>query len=128
MSTGGVTGKTINMYKLVELMHTGYVIKVTPKMITAIMAALNNQRTKKGRLTARARQMIKQIETEKKFKEPGKRSIGKDRGVWRVPPRPYMTQVMMKPEIDRTVRQNWREAIERALKAQGAKGGDHKDK
>ena len=127
-STGGVTGKTIDMYKLVELMHTGYVIKVTPRMIAAIMAALNSQRTKRGRLTARARQMIKQIETERKEKLPSRGGIGSKRGVWRVKARPYMLTALIDTEVEKMVRQNYREALERAFKNQGAKGGDYRDR
>ena len=108
-STGGVTGDTRSMYKIAELMHTGYTIKVTPKMITAILAALSNMKTKSGRTTAKARSMIKQINTERKFKLPGKRS--KIAGNWRVRPRPYMERVMSSPDVYMEVRKNWKEAL-----------------
>jgi len=118
-STGGVTGRTIEMQKLVELMHTGYIITVTPDMVQAIMAALRTRTTRKGNLTGKARKALKAIESTKG---------GGGRRTFRVPPRKFMEEVMTDPGLKRQIVENWRQALEQMWKAQGAKGGEHTDK
>jgi len=118
-STGGVTGQTIQMQKLVELVNEGYMITVTPKMIAAIMAALRNRKTKSGRLTKKAKTALDAFEGTEG---------GGGRGQWKVAARPFVEQVMTDPELIKTIRKNWSEAIERAYLAQGALGGEHKDR
>lgn len=118
-STGGVTGNTIEMQKLVELMESGYTITVTPKMVAAIMAALRTKRTKKGNLTGKARKALKAIEA-------GEGGGGKR--TWRVPPRKFMTEVLEDKQLAKQIRQNWSEALERVWKKQGVTGGDEKEK
>lgn len=118
-STGGTTGNTIEMKKLVELMHTGYVIKVTPKMIAAIMAALNNRKTKRGNLTGRARKALHAI---------GENEGGGGVKQFRVPPRPFMIQVFEDPRLIAEIKANWNEALQRAWLKQGALGGEHKNR
>ena len=118
-STGGVTGATIEMKKLVELMESGYVIKVTPKMIAAMMAALNSRRTKKGNLTGRARKALRAIDSTR-----GGGGIKN----FRVAPRPFMTQVFQELILIREIKANWNEALERVWEKQGALGGEHRNK
>ncbi len=118
-STGGTTGQTIQMQKLVELMESGYTITVTPKMIMAIMASLNNVRTKKGNLTGRARKAIKAIQA-------GEGGGGKR--TWRVPPRKFMTEVLTDSVLSKQIRQNWSEALEKVWRLQGVTGGEDKEK
>lgn len=117
-STGGVTGDSRDIKKVVELMHSGYTINVTPKMLAAIFKSFDKQRTKKGKLTKNAR------ETLAFFQNKG----GGGRSIWRVPPRPFMTDVLNDPKTDLMIRQCWREALEATFKEQGAKGGEHKDR
>lgn len=117
-STGGATGKSIDIKKVVELMHSGYTINVTPKMLAAIFKSFDKMRTKKGRHTKNAR------ETLAFFQNKG----GGGKTIWRVPPRPFMTEVLNDPKVDLMIRQCWREALEGTFKEQGAKGGEHKDK
>lgn len=118
-STGGVTGDTIGMQKLVELMESGYTITITPKMIAAIMAALRESRTKKGNLTGKARKALKAIEA-------GEGGGGKR--TWRVPPRKFMTEVLEDKQLAKEIRQNWSVALERVWKKQGVTGGEEKEK
>ena len=118
-STGGVTGQTIEMKKLVELMHTGYTITVTPKMIAAIMASLRTQKTKKGRLKKRAKEALAVFESTKG---------GGGKRTFKVPARPFIEDIINDSDLINEMRKNWSEALERAFKKQGAKGGDEKDK
>jgi len=118
-STGGVTGQTIEMKRLVELMHTGYTITVTPKMIAAIMASLRTQKTKKGRLKKRAKDALSIF---------GGTEGGGGKRVFRVPPRPFIEDVVNDSDLINQMRKNWSEALERAFKRQGAKGGDERDR
>lgn len=118
-STGGVTGQTIEMKKLIELMETGYVIKVTPKMVAAMMAALNNRRTKKGSLTGRAKKALRAINSTR-----GGGGIKN----FRVPPRKFVSEVFEDPKIIQQINDNWNKALERAWLKQGALGGEHKNK
>jgi len=118
-STGGVTGQTIPMQKLVELVHDGYMITVTPKMVAAIMGALRNRKTKSGRLTKKAKGALKAFEGTEG---------GGGRGQWKVVGRPFVEQVLTDPELIRTIRKNWADAIARAYLAQGATGGEHRNR
>lgn len=118
-STGGVTGQTRDIQKVVELMHTGYTITVTPKMIAAIMASLRNRKTKKGNLSGGAKKALKAFEDTEG---------GGGRRVFRVAPRPFMKTVLTDPKLRRQIQQNWREALEKVWKIQGAKGGEHRDR
>lgn len=117
-TTGGVTGKAGSMLKVVELIHEGYVIKVTPKMVAAIMAALREKKTKKGNLKKSSKAGLKAFEATRKG---GTKT-------WRVPPRKFMEETFKKPELAKMINQGWREALERTFKRLGAIGGEHKDR
>lgn len=117
-STGGVRSGPHEMKKVVELMHKGYIIDVTPKMRKAIFAALNEQRTAKGRLTQQAKGIVKGLQLK------GLRRTM----TWRVPPRPFLTEVYKDPAVIAKLRQVWRESLESFFQKQGAKGGEHKEK
>ena len=118
-STGGVTGQTINVKKLVELMHQNYTIQVTPSMIAAIMNALNDQKTKRGNLTGKARAAIKALqETEG----------GGGARVFRVKARPFFNQALEGEDVNNMLQYNWTKALEDTFLERGAKGGDHKNK
>lgn len=118
-STGGVTGSTIGIKKVVELMHTGYTITVTPKMIAAIMAALSGRKTKRGNLTGRAKKALKALKSTQG---------GRGKTVWRVPPRKFMQEVFEDKDMINEIKKNWNDALERVWKTQGALGGEHKNK
>lgn len=118
-STGGVTGETIDVKKLVELMHKNYTIQVTPKMIAAIMAALNNKVTRRGNLTRRALVALKAIQD----------SEGGGGGrVFRVKARPFFNQALEGEDVNNMLQYNWTKALEDTFLERGAKGGDHKNK
>ena len=116
-STGGVTRKTYDLVKVATLLHEGYLIKITPKMVAAIMAALRYAKALKHRGASRALGAI----------EKNEGSTGFTAGVWRVPPRPFMTQVLERPDIEERIRKTWREALEIIYQKMGAKDGEHKD-
>lgn len=118
-STGGATGSTIGMKRLVELMHTGYTITVTPQMIAAIMASLRNRKTKRGNLTGKARKALNAIESS---------SGGGGKRTFRVPPRKFMEETFEDKNLVDEIKANWNEALERVWKKQGAKGGEHKNR
>jgi hypothetical protein len=103
-SSSNLSGKTIGLHKLTELMHEGYVIKVTPAMKRAVAIALNEVSGKKR----------KKLE-----KSSSDESTGTD--VWIVPPRPFLTDVWKDPRVESMLRRNYREAIERVFKMRGAK-------
>lgn len=122
-STGSRFGEkpgasTIEMKKLVELMETGYTIRITQKMIAALIATLESQKTKRGKVKKRQQETLDKI---------GENS-GRRGGTWRVPPRRVFTSVWERRDIREGVIQIWREALEDMWKAQGAKGGEHKDR
>lgn len=118
-STGSKFGKTKSQLKikhLVELMESGYTIKVTEKMKKAIAATLSADKTKTGKVTARSRvalDRLSQINGVKNFV---------------VPPRPIFSSVWEDPSIEKVLQANWRKALEVTFKKQGAKGGEEKDK
>jgi len=116
-STGGVSSAPIGMQKLTELMHTGYTIKVTPKMRAAMMLAIMGKKTKSGRkLTKSAKAALSGM------------TKGSGVSVYRVPPRPFLSAIWKRPDIQKMIQNNWRQALEQAFLEAGAKGGDHKDK
>ena len=110
-TTGGVTGQNIQMYKLVEMMHEGYTITVTPAMRRAIMAALNE----KGQLDT--------LSTESNASEAPTGNT-----TYFVPPRKFLTDIWEDPKIDKVLQQNWREGLEQFFKWQGAQDGEHRDR
>jgi len=118
-SSGGVSSGPVPMRKLTELMHTGYTITVTPAMRAAIMAALMGQRNKKTkRLTGRAKASLKHMAKQS----------GSGNKTFRVPPRPFLTAVWQRPDMQKMIQRNWREALEQAFLEAGAKDGDHRNK
>ena len=104
-STGGVDGNTIEMQKLVELMHTGYNIRVTTAMRRAIMAKLNELG----------------VENNSGVQKPKVE-------IWHVPPRPFLTDIWNNPKTEKILKKNWIEALEIFFKRQGAKDGEHRYK
>jgi hypothetical protein len=122
LTTGGVKSPPHSMYKVVELMHTGYVIKVTPKMRAAIFAALAAQRTKKGNVKRGARQALTF------FRNRADPSGSTQAGAWRVPPRPFLTDVFKDPKIQTQLRAIWRDGLERLWIGQRVKDGEHKER
>jgi len=98
-TTGGVNGNNISMHKLVELMHTGYNIKVTTAMRKAIMAKLNELGELKNN-----------------------DGVQRDKAeIYHVPPRPFLIEVWETPKVERELRKNWKEALDKFFKRQGAK-------
>lgn len=121
-STGGVTGKNIDMQKLVTLMHEGYTIEVTNKMRRALIGALRNQQTKKGRLTGRARKMLKEME------DAADRAPGQAKQFYKVQKRPFMIAVFRSKKVDRELAKIWEGGMGELWKLQGATGGEHKNR
>lgn len=117
-SSGGVKSSPIDMQHLTELLHTGYVIRVTPKMRAAIMAALMEKRNAKQRLTRKAKSALRSMASR----------TGSGAQTYRVPPRKFLTDVWERQDIQNMIRQNWRDALEQALLEAGAKDGENKDK
>jgi len=122
-STGSRFGRkpgssTIGMKKLVELMESGYVITITPKMIAALIATLEAQKTKRGKVKKKQGQALAKIG----------QNAGRRGGVWRVPPRKIFSSVWERQDVKGEVIAIWRESLEQMWKAQGAKDGEHKDK
>ena len=110
-STGsavGVKKSTINMEKLVTLMESGYTIRITPKMIFAIFAALS-EREQAG------------DDSGEDFETRGKR-------FFRVPPRKILTAVLTDRRIDKMIQKEWRIALEKTFKRMGAKDGEWRDR
>lgn len=112
LSTGSKAGKNrtlLEVTKLVELMESGYTIQVTQAMITALMARLESDDTPAGKrdraLAGIAKNALR----------------GKSSATWRVPPRKVLTSMWSRKDIQDQLRTNWREALERAFKKQGAK-------
>jgi len=119
-STGSKFGKAksqMNIKHLVELIESGYTIKVTEKMRKALMASLNEDRTKSGKLKEKSRVALQRA-----------KSAFAGGGTWVVPPRPLFTKVWDDPTINDVIQENWKRALEGAFKAQGAKDGEHKDR
>ena len=119
-STGSKLGKAksaINIKDLVELMESGYTIKVTEKMRRAIAMTLQNDK-KDGKVSDKARVSLERLSS--------KRNQGSKTYV--VPARPLLSKVFTDPEVGKVLVHNWRVALEGAWLAQGAKDGEHKDK
>lgn len=120
-STGskfGLAKSQINIKHLVEMMESGYVIKVTDKMRQAIAMTLQNDKTSKGKLRARSRKALERI--------AGARGKGKNTFV--VTARPLLSKVFNDPATKRVLIHNWRVGLEGAFLAGGLKDGEHKDK
>ena len=109
---------TIGMKKLIELMENGYIITITPKMIAALIATLEAQKTKRGKVKKKQAQALAKIGE----------NAGRRGGVWRVPPRRIFSSVWERQDVKGEVIHIWRESLEAMWKAQGAKDGEHKDK
>ena len=105
-TTGGVNRNNIQMQKLVELMHTGYNIKVTTAMRIAIMAKLSKTSVKDSKVPT----SNQKVES------------------WYVPPRPFLTDIWDDPKTERELRKNWNEGLEKFFKRQGAKDGEHRNR
>lgn len=119
-AAGGATKDRIKLKKVVELMHEGYVITVTPKMRQAIAAALT-QRSKSGKLTKKSQTLLRTLSLAGTFNSDRDRT-------YRVPARPFMTAVFESKLVNRQIQREWREALERVWGSMGAKGGDEKDR
>lgn len=119
-ATGGVTRDRIKLKKTVELLHEGYVITVTPKMRAAIAAALT-KRGKSGKITKKSQTLLRTLSLAGTF------NTDRDR-VYRVKPRKFMSEVFENKYVQKMIQREWREALERVWKKQGAKGGDENDK
>ena len=118
-STGGASKSPIKLMKVVELMHTGYIIKVTPKMRRAIAAALT-EKTKTGKLTKKSKRNMTALSLAGTF------NTDKET-VYKVPKRPLFSDVFESKLLNREIQRNWREALERVWKVQGAQDGEEKD-
>lgn len=119
-STGSKFGNArsqINIKDLVELMESGYTITVTNKMKKAIAASLNSA-SKEGSKKAKKNASVASQRLRKIY--GGKEYV--------VPPRPIFSSVFENPSIEKQLQANWRAALEGTFKAQGAKGGEHKDR
>ena len=99
-STGGVTGKSIPMSQLIQLMESGFTITVTPDMRAAIAIELRKLGVK---------------DNIDGF------ASGEGKKTWVVPPRPFLSVVFDNPAINVTLGENWRQAIVGLFKKQGAK-------
>lgn len=98
-TTGGQTGDSRDMKKVVLLLHEGYTIDVTPAMRAAIAIALRERSSRKGN------KALKQM--DRAFKDsPG---AGKDK--WRVPGRKFLSSVFRNRAIQAHIRKNWRLAV-----------------
>lgn len=108
-STGGITKQTIGMQKLAALMETGYTIKVTKKMLMAIMASLNE---KQSELSS----------GQKKGAQQASNVLGraKANSTFRVPPRPFLTQTFDDPSVQAKLQEVWRQALEQIFRKLGA--------
>lgn len=119
-STGskfGQTKKSIGMQKVVELMEEGYTITVTDKMRKALIASLNSDRTKSGKLKKRSRVALERA-----------KSAFAGGGTWVVPPRPLLSKVFDDPNVHSVIQYYWRKALEETFRSSGAKNGEHKDR
>lgn len=110
LSTGSKAGKNktlLEMEHLVKLMESGYTITVTKAMIVALMMRLDSEQTPGGK------------------RKQGLNAIAKNAGSgktsWRVPPRKVLSSMWARKDIQEQVRQNWREALAKTFKDQGAK-------
>lgn len=112
LSTGSKAGSNktlLEMEKLVQLMESGYVITVTKAMITALMARLESDVTPAGK-------------RDRALAGIAKNSLrGKSSSTWRVPPRKVLSTMWARKDIQDQLRINWREALAKVFKAQGAK-------
>lgn len=116
-SKGKGRRSSIMVEKLVELMEEGFTITVTQEMRSALMASLREQvNPKTGNLTGKAKRGLK-----------GAAKVN-PQATYRVPPRPLLSSVWKNRKIRRELRKNWRQALERVWKNQGAKGGEHREK
>lgn len=110
LSTGSKGGKNktlLEMEKLVALMESGYLITVTPKMRIALMMQFHSE-DRPGGKRDRALAGIAKI-------------AGSSNDTWRVPPRKVLTSMWSRQDVQIQLRNNWREALEKVFKAQGAK-------
>lgn len=110
LSTGSKAGKNktlLEMEKLVELMESGYIIKVTEKMRIAMMMQLGSEDTPAGKRDRSLAAIAKKA--------------GSGQDTWRVPPRKVLTSMWSRKDIQDQLRTNWREALRKAFRAQGAK-------
>lgn len=117
-STGSKVGKSRSMpiQQLAEMLHDGFTIRVTHKMKLAIISALHEKQTKTGRLTKKSKTALKTVSNMSS--EP----------IWRVPKRPFLTDVWADPKVRKEVRKIWTEALNQVWRAQGAKGKDWKNR
>lgn len=108
LSTGskGKGHRTVlEMQKLVEMMEEGYTITVTEKMRAALMIALRSEDTPAGKRSTALRGIGKKNAQE----------------TYRVPPRKVLTGIWSRPDVQKQLRINWRDALKRAFQKQGAK-------
>ncbi len=124
-TTGGVTGKSTNVQKAAELLHKGYTIRVTPKMRAAIFAALAAKGNSKGKANKAksTKQWFKDKQMYTRLFGGGSSTL-----TWRVPPRPYLTEVWKDTKVQEGVRKIWREALEGVWQQMGAKDNEHLEK
>lgn len=113
-STGGKAGNkaSISIQKLVELTHKGFVIDVTPAMRAAMIAELRKSKKRKAKKALKSFNAIDR----------------RGKATYVVPPRPFMEKVFNRRSTSKILRTNWKEALERAYKRQGARGGEHKER
>lgn len=108
-STGGITKQTIGMQKLAALMETGYTIKVTKKMLMAIMASLSE---KQSGLSS----------GQKKGAQQASNVLGgaKANSTFRVPPRPFLTKTFEDPQVHAKMQRIWNITLSNIFKKLGA--------
>jgi hypothetical protein len=115
-TTGGVKSPPYDMKRVVTRLHEGCTITVTPRMRKAIIMALTGTKTKKGNVKRSAQEAL----TIFKYV--------KGSGVWRVPARPFLSDVFQDKEIQKNLQSIWREALEKTWLAQKVKDGEHRDR
>lgn len=96
----------LEMQKLVELLESGFVIKVTPKMRAAVMAAIKNSDSLGGAKKKKALDGINKVSGT---------------ATYRVPPRKVLSSVWTRNTIQAELRRNWNDALEAMFREQGAK-------
>lgn len=104
-TTGGVTGDSRSLKKVAFLLHEGYTITVTDAMRAAIAIELRKINDR------RSRRVLRSMESR----------TGHGKGTFRVPPRRFFTTTFRNPVIQKVVKKNWKEAIERALSSTSGK-------
>jgi hypothetical protein len=95
------------MVNIAAMVHDGVTIKVTPKMrkMFALLADAGNSRTSMPILTGRARELW--IMRPKK----GWKALKGSTTHIVIPPRPFLTQAVGDPELQKAVQENWLTAV-----------------